>query len=99
MKCSTAAILIAALSVSGLPAVAAPTSGPDIEAATHLTMKECLAMQAAKNDGATRADMKKACRWTMDENGTNNMSSTEKTRPVDSTPYGLLPGTVTAQPR
>jgi hypothetical protein len=55
-------------------------------------------MQAAKNDGASRADMKKACEWTTAENGSNNISGTGRARAIDSTPYGLLPGAASAPP-
>ena len=53
-----------------------------------LSMEECLAMQAAKNDGASRADMKKACQWTTDENGPNTVPAPQQPRAIDSTPSG-----------
>ena len=98
MKYLTPAILAATFAVSSVPAFSTNTQGPDIEASTQLTMKECLAMQAAKNDGASRADMKNNCKWTTDQNGTNALSTSEKPRAVDSAPYGLLPGTVIPPP-
>jgi hypothetical protein len=99
MKHLPSALLAASLTISALPALATRTWGPDLEAGAHLTTRECLAMQAAKKDGASRADMKKACQWTTDENGSNNLSATEKPRAVDSTPYGLLSNSVTPRSR
>ena len=98
MKYLTSAILAATFAVSSVPAFSSRTQGVDIEASTQLTMKECLAMQAAKNDGASRADMRNACKWTTDQNGTNAMSTSEKPRAVNSEPYGVVPGTVTPPP-
>jgi surface antigen len=95
MKYLTSAILAASFAVSSAQALASAPQGTDIEASTRLTMKQCLAMQAAKNDGASRADMKNACQWTTEETDSNAMSSGEKPRAVDSAPYGLLPSTVT----
>ncbi len=98
MKFFPSALLVASLSALAVPAFASRTLGPDVGATTHLTTKECLAMQAAKNDGASRADMKKACQWTTAENGSNNLSGTERPRAIDSTPYGELPGNVVTPP-
>ena len=98
MKYLTSAILAASFALASVPVWASDPQGADIEAGTRLTMKQCLTMQAAKNDGASRADMKGACKWTTDGNGSNAPLSSEKPRPVDSTPYGLLPGTVTPPP-
>jgi hypothetical protein len=98
MKYLASAILAASFAVSSVQVSASAPQGADIEAGTRLTMKQCLAMQAAKNDGARRADMKSACKWTTEETDSNAMSSAEKPRAVDSAPYGLLPGTVTPPP-
>jgi hypothetical protein len=98
MKYLTSAIIAATFALSSVPVLAADTQGTDIEASTRLTLKECLALQAAKNDGTSRIEMKKACKWTADENRSNALSSSEKPRAVDSAPYGLLPGTVTPPP-
>jgi hypothetical protein len=91
MRYLTSALLVAGFALSS--AAAGPSDPPvdDSAASTPLSMKQCLALQAAKNDGATRADMKKACQWTTDENAPNNLSSSEKPRAVDSTPYGQPP--------
>lgn len=94
----TSAILAASLAVSSVQAIASVPQGTDIEASTRLTMKQCLTMQAAKNDGASRADMKNACKWTTEEAAAATMSSGERPRAVDSTPYGLLPGAATPPP-
>jgi hypothetical protein len=98
MKYLTSAILAATFAVSSVPAFNSDIAGADIEASTQLTMKECLTLQAAKHDGASRADMKNNCKWTTDQNGSNAMSTSEKPRAVDSEPYGALPGTVTPPP-
>jgi surface antigen len=95
MKYLPSAILAASFAVSSAQALASAPQGTDIEASTRLTMKQCLVMQAAKNDGASRADMKNACKWTTEETDSYGMSSGEKPRAVDSAPYGLLPSTVT----
>ena len=82
-----AAVALAATSVSrALP------QGVDIEAGTHLTMKECLAMQAAKNDGASRAELKKACQWTLDADGTDRPSAGVRNRAIIPVPYATAPG-------
>ncbi len=99
MKFIPSALLSMSLAALALPAWASRTLGPDVGATAHLTTQECLAMQAAKNDGASRADMKKACEWTTDENGSNNLSGTEKPRALASTPYGNLPSSVSSSPR
>ena len=99
MKYLTSAILAASFAVSSVQALASSPQGTDIEASTRLTMKQCLSMQAAKNDGASRSDMRNACKWTTEETySTNAMSSAESPRAVDSAPYGLLPGTVIPPP-
>ena len=95
MKYSASAILAASFALASVPAFASHMEGTDLEGSTRLTMKECLHMQAAKNDGASRADMKRACMWTNDETSTstNSLSMAEKAQAVDSTPYGSLPRT------
>lgn len=99
MNYLTPAILAASFALSCAPVVAFDTQGTDIEASTRLTMKECLAMQAAKRDGASPAGMKKSCKWTADDtSSTNSLSSTEKPRAVDSMPYGTLPGMLSPPP-
>ncbi len=96
MKYSASAILAATLALASVPVWASHTQGTDLEGSTRLTMKECLRMQAAKNDGASRAEMKKACKWTSDvTSSTNSLSAAEKPQAIDSTPYGSLPSTQT----
>ncbi len=94
MKLRTPLLLALALPLLSAPVLASEVQGTDIEASAHLTMKECLHMQAAKNDGASREQMKDACQWTRNDTGstTNSLSTSERPRPVDSTPYGTLPG-------
>jgi hypothetical protein len=93
MRYLISAFLVTGLALGASAAWPSDTPTDDNAAdAAPLTMKQCLALQAAKNDGASRADMKKACQWTTDENAPNNQSSSEKPpRPVDSTPYGETP--------
>jgi hypothetical protein len=98
MKYLLSTVLAASFALSSVPALAINGQGPDIEASTQLTMKECLAMQAAKHDGASRDDMKRACNWTTDENGTNYLSSGERPRAVDAAPYGLPPSALNPPP-
>ena len=90
MKYLTPAILAATFALSSVPSVpvfASHPQGTDIEDSTRLTMRECLAMQSAKHDGASPADMKKNCKWTADEtNSTYSLSSSERPRAVDATP-------------
>ena len=95
MKFRTPLIFALCGSFLSLPVLSREVQGTDIEASAHLTMKECLHMQAAKNDGASRDQMKEACKWTQDDTGatTNSLSTTERPRAVDSAPYGALPGT------
>jgi hypothetical protein len=94
MKYSKPAILAASLALTSAPVFASHLQATDLEGSTRLTMKECLDMQAAKNDGATRADMKKACKWTSEEaSSTNSLSTTESPRAVDTAPYGSVPAT------
>ena len=95
----TSTILAAALALSSVPVLASGAQGPDIEAGSKLTMRECLAMQAAKNDGASRDEMKRACKWTVDGSGTNGTAATNKTAAVGSAPYGSLPNTFTPPPK
>lgn len=98
------ALFAAAFALCCMPAFTTETLGPDVGATTGLSMQECLDMQAAKNTGASRTDLKKACRWTTDENGSNSRynrysrSSTERSRAVDSMPYGGLPDAVAPPP-
>lgn len=98
------ALIAAAFALSCLPALATETLGPDVGATTGLSMQECLDMQAAKNAGASRAAMRNACQWTTDENGSNSRynrnsrSSVDRSRTVDSEPYGTLPYAVPAPP-
>ena len=91
MRHLTSAFLVAGFALASAAAWPSDTPADDTAADAPLTMKQCLALQAAKNDGATHADMKKACQWTTDENAPNNQSSSEKPRPLDSTPYGQTP--------
>ena len=98
MKYLTSAILAATVALSSVPALASDPQGADIEASSQLTNKECLTMQAAKNDGTSRVEMKKACKWTTDAHGATNLPRIDKPRPVDSAPYGLLPGATTPPP-
>lgn len=90
---STMLATVVALGVAPV-AHAVPQQGADIEASTRLTMRECLAMQAAKNDGASRTEMKKACMWTLDSDGSERASDSLKPMPVNSTPYGTSPSAV-----
>jgi hypothetical protein len=91
------ALFAAAFALSCMPALTTETLGPDVGATTGLSMQECLDLQAAKNTGASRSDLKKACRWTTDENGSNSRinrysrSRADRSRAVDSMPYGELP--------
>lgn len=91
MRYLTSALLVTGFALSSDAAWPSDPPADDTAAGTALTMKQCLALQAAKNNGATRADMKKACQWTTDENAPNNLSSSEKPRAVDSMPYGQTP--------
>ena len=96
MKYSIPAILAASVAFASVPVFASHAEGTDLEGSAHLTMKECMKLQAAKKDGASRADMKKACKWTSEAtSSTNSLSSSEKPRAVDSTPYGTLPSVPT----
>jgi hypothetical protein len=96
MKFRTPLIFALCGSLLAVPVWAMERQGNDLEASAHLTLKECLHMQAAKNDGASRDQMKEACKWTRDDTGatTNSLSITDRPRPVDSAPYGALPGTI-----
>jgi hypothetical protein len=91
MKYLMSTLLAAAVALSVAPVSSAAPQGADIEASTRLTMKECLTMQAAKHDGASRAEMKKACMWTLDSDGSERPSASVSPLPVNSTPYGTSP--------
>ncbi len=96
------ALLAAAFALACMPALATETLGPDVGATTGLSMQECLDMQAAKNAGASVAARKRACQWTADENGSNsryNRASAERSRAVDSAPYGTLPDAALPRPQ
>jgi len=91
MRYLTSAFLVAGFALASASAWPSDPPADDNSADAPLSMKQCLALQAAKNDGATRADMKKACQWTSDEKAPNNLSGSEQPRAVDSTPYGQTP--------
>ncbi len=95
MKHSTTALLLA-LGLASAPLATLAAQGPDIESSTRLTLKECMAMQEAKNDGASRSEMKKACDWTTDRNAESAVRSS-KPRAADSYPYGVLPDKAVSQ--
>ena len=81
--------LVAAVifSVLSAPAFASPVQGPDIESSTRLSRKECLIMEAAKNQSSSRIQMENACRWASDQPDPRLIS--EKPFLLDSAPYGL----------
>lgn len=87
MKYLTSTMVAAAIALSSASIGNAASQGADIESSTRLTMRECIAMQAAKNDGATRAEMKRACQWTLDADGSDGPSANVRHRAVESTPY------------
>jgi hypothetical protein len=98
----SATILAASLAASVAPLWATTGSvgqGPDIEASTQLTMRECLAMQAAKHDGASRAEMRKACQWTTEETRANGMPSGNGPRALYSAASATSPASVTPGPQ
>ena len=101
MNYLTPALLVATIALSATPLSAKATQGPDIEASTRLTMKECLNLQAAKHDGASLGEMRDACRWTTDSIDTDSALRNSKPRALDSYPYGVLPDKVTpsSEPR
>jgi hypothetical protein len=90
--------LVTALALASVPALAAGPQGPDADPSSRLTMKQCMALEAAKHDGSREADMKKACEWTTDEKGPDSMSGAEKPRAVDSVPYGSPPAVESPPP-
>jgi hypothetical protein len=91
MKYLKLALVAVGLALAAAPGFASHLQGMDIEAGTHLTTKECLALQTAKDDRSSRADRQNACKWTADHGGSSAMSSDTKPRPVDAAPYGLPP--------
>jgi len=90
MNYFTPALLVATIALSATPQLAKASQGPAIEASTPLTMRECLSLQAAKHDGASREEMREACRWTSDQ--VDSESALRNTKPLaaDSHPYGVL---------
>ena len=87
MRYRMSTMVAAAIALSAAAVGHAASQGVDIESGARLTMRECIAMQAAKNDGATRTEMKRACQWTLDADGSDNPSAIIRHRAVESTPY------------
>ena len=90
MKYLTPALLAAVIALSVSPLRAATGQGPDIQANTPLTMKECLAMQAAKHDGASRGAIREACQWSTEQSDVASSLRTNNPHALDPYPYGVL---------
>jgi len=99
MKNQPATMLAAALALASVLALASGPRGPDVAPNGTVTPTECLALQAAKHDGSSGTDRKKACQWTTERSSPNDPSSSEKSRAVDSAPYGSPPGLESPPPR
>ena len=96
MNFLTPALLAATIALSATPTLAKASQGPDIEASTRMTMKECLNLQAAKHDGASLGEMREACRWTTDQVDDESALRNTKPRALDAYSYGVLPDRVSA---
>ena len=91
MKSLMSSIIAATFALSSAVCFGASV-GPDIEAGTHLSMRECLAMQAAKHDGASRDEMKRACQWTLDSDGSDSPAAGSRSRAADAAPNAVPNG-------
>jgi len=84
MKYLTPAILAATLALSTAPVFA--VDPPADTASADQSMQDCMAAQEAKNNGASHADMEKAC-----VQATESTDSASQSRSIDSHPYGAAP--------
>ena len=85
MKFLTPAILAATLALSTTPVFATDPPADSAASATQ-SMSDCMATQEAKNTGASKADMEKAC-----AQETESTYSASQSRSIDSHPYGAAP--------